>query len=342
MALSNHKAPWFNQLDGFGNMALWQKGILKIASVGAIRDSVGDAIGLKPLKQKYVPSETAEDAIAQAADLARQGFRTTLHHLCADLKSSKAIGESRAEIQAVLSGLNAEAIDVCVTFGLRQIGFGLSTDAAKRNVLLLADRFIQEATGQTANYAKRRKLIGNRDGFDPESLGPRRHFMTVAVEDIHHYQGSLELHRTLSRHGALTAVTVYACLERARVDTMALISSRSMIRLENGSCDDPKLEPVGSKAEVEENFMSLARLLLCDESKINNAFPIFATTNEEQIEELEDTISVEGWEKGSYEFELPYGVKTEMAEDLLARGHDVRLSLPFGKVWWPYVDQLIS
>ncbi|MCW9034102.1 MAG: hypothetical protein OQJ97_07765 [Rhodospirillales bacterium] len=310
-----------------------------MASVGVLRDSIGDSFGLKDLRKKYVPAETSEDVIEIVVDLASRGYRSSLHHLCDDLESSKAIGESRTEIQTAMGELNSGAMDICLAFGMRQAGFSLSQAAAKRNAVLMADRFIQEMKAEIDHYETRRQLCIKVKGFDPEDLGPRRHFMMIDIEDLSHVQGALEVQRGLNRHGAPTGITVYACLERARADAMLLIASRSVIRLTPGECKDPKLGAMTSQDDVDSNFLGLAGLLLCDEAKINNIYPIFSVLDEELIEGVESILLQEEWEKGSYEFELPYGVKTDLASRLLDKGHRVRLRIPFGNMWWPYVEK---
>ncbi len=323
-------------------MALWQKGIIKMASVGAFRDSVGDSFGLKDLREKYVPAETAEDAAQIVVQLAAQGFRSSLHHLCSNLESSKAIGESRSEIQTAMGELNSAAMDICLVFGMRQAGFSLSQEAARRNAVLIADRFIQEATTEEEHYETRRQLCIKLKGLDPEKLGPRRHFMMIDIEDLSHVQGAMEIQRGLMKHGAQTGVTVYACLERARADAMALISSRSIIRLEAGEGRESKSGVLSSQDEIDSNFLGLSGLLLCDEAKINNIYPIFATLDDDLIEGIESILLQEEWEKGSYEFELPYGVRSALAERLKEAGHTVRIRVPFGEMWWPYVEKAVA
>ncbi|HEX6887768.1 MAG TPA: proline dehydrogenase family protein [Candidatus Nanopelagicales bacterium] len=50
----------------------------------------------------------------------------------------------------------------------------------------------------------------------------------------------------------------------------------------------------------------------------------------------------QGWPEDGVETEMLYGVRPVLQADLVASGHRLRLYLPYGKSWFPYVIRRVG
>ena len=61
-----------------------------------------------------------------------------------------------------------------------------------------------------------------------------------------------------------------------------------------------------------------------------------ATHDERLIEKTKEFAQQNNIPKGSFEFQLLYGIRTELRDKLIKEGYNVRIYIPFGRQWYPY------
>lgn len=311
-----------NLMIGLGDAPLLGRMVRKSAAVRALRD-------------RYVAGRDATMAGGRAAELAERGMIATLRHLNAAFKEATAVGEGVAEIVGAIEAL-AEAgsiVTVSVLFSPLQIGYGLGEDIGRRNIGTIAERFARALALRRDNDAKARK-----PGDTPPAA--LRHRLLLEPEGYRDVARMLELQGHFGRAGLAMGATVQACLARSQQDAMTLISERAIIRLVKGVCAEAKVEAYREEAEIAQNYNALAALLLSDESRLNDAYPIFVIDDPKQVDGIEPLFAAHDWEPGSYEFELMLGRHDELARRLILAGHRVSVRAPFGAAWWPYVAAL--
>jgi len=88
---------------------------------------------------------------------------------------------------------------------------------------------------------------------------------------------------------------------------------------------DPGADGVGDPAAVDAAYLALAGTLLA------STVPVAFGTHDERILTLLAERS-----RGRAEAQLLYGVRSDLAERLLAAGWRVRIYTPYGPDWWPY------
>lgn len=312
--------------------------LLKMAELPGVGKLLGGAFGMRRLRKKFIPAETAEEAVQVAVDLCGDGYRAGLLHLCDDVTDSNAIGESRAEVISSMNMLNEAGLDIVIYEGIRQLGFGAFQDVAKRNLTTIADRLMREASDQTANYETRLNLARKRSDVDPDALGARRHHLVLEAEDMGVIRGLVGLHSYLARNAVSVVASVYAAMESSEQDLMALISERANVRLCMTTIEHKDAE-VYTADTIPGNYEVLVETLLSEESLINGVFPVFQVVDETSVAIVEKYLDRDDWEYGSYEFELPYGLGNGLAESLKNDGHQVRILVPYGKEWLTYAER---
>jgi len=98
-----------------------------------------------------------------------------------------------------------------------------------------------------------------------------------------------------------------------------------------GAYKEPPTVAFQQKAEVDESFRRLMRLLL-----ENGTYPAIATHDERLIEETRAFAAERKLGRDRFEFQMLYGIRRDLQASLVAAGYPVRIYLPFGRQWFPY------
>jgi proline dehydrogenase len=77
-------------------------------------------------------------------------------------------------------------------------------------------------------------------------------------------------------------------------------------------------------------------LMLDDDALQNCDYLGFATNDEQMIEATKIFAQKNGVAKNEYEFQMLYGIKREIQNELVDLGYQVRIYVPYGTAWYPY------
>ena len=67
-----------------------------------------------------------------------------------------------------------------------------------------------------------------------------------------------------------------------------------------------------------------------------------ATHDESIVALLKDHAAKSGKEKGSYEWQMLYGIRRDLQDALASEGHLVRVYIPYGSEWYPYFSRRLA
>jgi proline dehydrogenase len=124
--------------------------------------------------------------------------------------------------------------------------------------------------------------------------------------------------------GRPVGAVVQANMQRSGADLERLIAAGIPVRLVKGAYD-PGAEGVGDIEAVNAAYLALAERLIATNLPI-----AFGTHDDRIISKLGAAAQTRG------EIQLLYGVRSELAERLVANGWRVRIYTPYGPDWWPY------
>lgn len=83
--------------------------------------------------------------------------------------------------------------------------------------------------------------------------------------------------------------------------------------------------------DIRDNFFKQSRRLLKEGFQ-----PAIATHDETLIREILAFIKAESIPTGTFFFEMLYGVRRDLQDDLRNKGYRMRIYVPYGKSWLPY------
>jgi proline dehydrogenase len=158
----------------------------------------------------------------------------------------------------------------------------------------------------------------------------RLNLMMLDMEDLTLVEPTLRLHRELLALGLPAGITLQARLRRTPEDLGPLLGQATAVRLVKGAFPlGPEFEHQGGRA-VSAAYLALATRMLTPEAREAGLRPVFATHDEALVRHIAAMARSAGWAPDQFEFEMLFGVQTDLQRRLRSEGFSVRAHLPFG------------
>jgi proline dehydrogenase len=234
--------------------------------------------------------------------------------------------------EAVAAALEMKSRRFTVTLDrLGEASAGAKADAYAADAARLLEA--QAAAGLEPNVSVKLTAVGLAEGSAPAAARLERILATAervkgfVRVDAEHGESLDALHEiVMASHtaGRPVGTVLQANMRRSGADLARLTAAGVPIRLVKGAYD-PGEEGVGDPAAVDAAYLSLASTLLA------TSVPVAFGTHDEQI-----LAQLAARSRGRAEAQLLYGVRSDLADRLLAAGWRVRIYTPYGPDWWPY------
>ena len=164
----------------------------------------------------------------------------------------------------------------------------------------------------------------------------------IDMEDYGQNLATIEHYGRLAARGYPVALTLQAYLRKTEADLRQVVDAGGMVRLVKGAFAAGTELAFTSQAEIKENYRRLIMLMFSQHAKERGFYPVVAT-HDHRLQDLAiETARANGWRQGSYEFEMLYGTRNDLAHRRAREGERIRLYLPFGTDWWPYAVRRIG
>jgi proline dehydrogenase len=282
--------------------------VLHITQQPLFRRLVADSQAARRLSKRWVPGETIDAALAAVKELNGVGISATLDHLGENVASEAEAHEAAGVYLQMLDEIHQRNLDCNVSVKLTQMGLDLSPDLCRTNLTAILQRAATKGT-----FAR----------VDME--GSEYTDRTLAVVR--------EMHRTFPNVGAV----IQACLRRSDHDVTALIEERIRIRLCKGAYQEPPSVAYQQKADVDRNYVRLSQELLT-----SGIYHGIATHDPRMIQAALDHAARHHLPPSAFEFQMLYGIRRDLQRQLRAQGWNVRVYIPFGSHWFPYLTRRLA
>jgi proline dehydrogenase len=272
----------------------------------AERSSIG-----KRMSRRFVAGMEVEDALIAAAATNAAGMSVSVDNLGENVTDAAEARESAALYHQLLDQIAARGLDANVSVKLTHMG--LDVDPA------LAVDIVNELVAHAVR-------IGN--------------FVRVDMEGSPHTQKTLDLVRTIhgkpGNRGRVGAV-LQSYLRRTLKDAEELCAEGIRIRLCKGAYKEPAEIAYQDKSEVDETFMRVTRVLLQ-----SGVYHGIATHDPNMIAQTVGFAREKGIAPSSFEFQMLYGIRRDLQEQLVRDGWRMRVYIPFGREWYPYLMRRLA
>jgi proline dehydrogenase len=137
--------------------------------------------------------------------------------------------------------------------------------------------------------------------------------------------------KRIRARSAAVGTVIQAYLYRSEDDIRDLLAYSCRIRLCKGAYKEPAEVAFERKRDVDANFVRLMRVLLS-----SGLYHAIATHDPRMIAETIRWAAASKITKDSFEFQMLYGVRTDLQRRLVRDGYRIRIYIPYGRDWFPY------
>jgi len=259
---------------------------------------------------RFVAGETVDSALAALRDLNVAHTSASLDLLGESVHKPEEARAARDIYLQLLDRIHAAAADSNVSVKLTQMGLDIDERLCVENI---------------------RAIIGRA-----KQLGS---FVRIDMEGSAYTQRTLDLfiHTFYPEFGNATGAVVQSYLRRTAADVDALIALGARVRLCKGAYNEPDDVAFPDKRDVDANYVACMERLLD-----RGNYPGLATHDERLITHAKAFAKGRGIEPSRFEFQMLYGVRRDLQHELRAAGYNLRVYVPFGGHWYPYLMRRLA
>ena len=267
--------------------------------------------------RRFVAGETDAAALQAVGTLNQAGMLATLDLLGEHTENEAAANEARLKIQQLLTRIAQSGLRASVSIKLTQIGLKLDETLCARQLKSI----LEEAAAHGL-------------------------FVRIDMEESACVDGTLRLFRQMLLEGFKNVgIVIQAALYRSDDDVLALLQDKARIRLVKGAYMEPPDVAFPRKADVDAAFDRLTDFMLhssasADLERGKDAvwppLAAIATHDEKRIDFVTQHAAEIDLPKDRFEFQMLYGIRTDLQRKLAEQGYGVRVYVPFGSEWYPY------
>jgi len=272
----------------------------------------------RKMSARFVAGEKLTDAIRVIKDLNAKGIHATLDHLGEHTATAEDSRSATRDILQALDAIQESGVRANVSVKLTQ--FGLIVDPK-----LCADN-LAAIVARAASY---------------------NNFVRVDMEDSPVTQITLDIMREMLQRGYdNVGIVIQAYLYRSEADIRQLIQDCYTVRLCKGAYKEPAKVAFPKKKDVDANYDKLAAMLIdgakekgCPTATDDGRFPPvpgLATHDARRVEFAKAYARKIGLPQEAIEFQMLYGIRRELQDQLASEGYPVRVYVPYGTEWYPY------
>ena len=254
---------------------------------------------------RFVAGETIEEAVKAARDLQATGITPSLDLLGESVRVEAEAVAARDQYLAMLDQMARQGVEVNVSVKLTQMGLDISEDLCYVNMSRILD--------------KAREFGG---------------FVRLDMESSEYTQRTLDFfsQRLFGTYGHHCGVVIQSALRRSERDIGDLIAMRARVRLCKGAYLEPPEVAFPAKADVDRNYVLLMERLLTQGN-----YPGIATHDETILSHARQFVRRQNIGADRFEFQMLYGVRRDLQARLRQTGYNMRVYIPFGTQWYPYL-----
>jgi proline dehydrogenase len=284
--------------------------LLQMSKSDRVRHLVETAPVSRSVVARYVAGAGAADGVRAAGELVASGRLVTLDHLgedTLDLAQAQATTDAYLKLLQQLSDAGLTQDNRAeVSVKLSAVGQALPGDGER--VALDHAREICRAAGEAGTT------------------------VTLDMEDHTTTDSTLSILRELRADFPWVGAVVQAYLHRTEADCRDLATEGSRVRLCKGAYDEPESVAYQSNRDVDASYVRCLRVLM-----EGPGYPMVATHHPTLIDIASALVIQNNRPKGSYEFQMLYGIRPDEQRRLAAEGEKMRVYVPYGDQWYGYL-----
>lgn len=248
-----------------------------------------------------IAGETIDDAMNTVRELNAKGLSGTVDHLGEFVYTKEEAEESANYCIRTLEAIAESGVDCNLSLKLTSLGLDVDRNLCRDNMLAILEK--------------------------ADQLGGI--FVRIDMEDYSHLDATLELLHELRRSYTNVGTAIQSYLYRAEKDVERLKGTN--IRLIKGAYKESPEVAYQKQEDVDANYIKIIKRHMK-----NSSYAAVATHDHNVIAEIKKFAEENNIPRDQFEFQMLYGFRTDMQEEIVAEGYKMRIYIPFGEDWYGY------
>jgi len=264
----------------------------------------------KRMASRFVAGETVEEAMGAVRALNARGITASLDLLGESVHREEEARGTAAAYLDILDRIRKERLDANVSLKLTAMGLDVSEELCVANMHLVLER-----------------------ARDYDS------FVRIDMESSQYTERTMHMfeHRLYPSYPKNVGIVLQSYLRRTAADVDKANRLKCRVRICKGAYQEPASVAFPDKRDVDENYKRCMHALMSDGN-----YPGLATHDERIIADAKRFAADRGIAAERFEFQMLYGVRRDLQEQLVREGYRMRVYVPFGTQWYPYLMRRLA
>jgi proline dehydrogenase len=261
------------------------------------------------MARRFVPGETVDELVEAIVEANRAGLAATANYLGESVHDEPSAEKAADAYLRLLDAIYQRQLRAGISVKFTQLGQDIS------------DAFLARNLGRVLERARE-----------------TRTFIRFDMEGSDYTQRTLDAFERLWEEGWRDiGVVLQSYMKRSAGDVVRMNELGAQVRLCKGAYAEPPSVAYQTHEEVDGNFVELMKMLLDGGHR-----PGIATHDDAMIQATVDYAVARGVKPSRFEFQMLHGVRRDLQEKLVRDGWNVRVYVPFGEQWYPYLMRRLA
>ncbi|MFO0093124.1 MAG: proline dehydrogenase family protein, partial [Gemmatimonadaceae bacterium] len=284
--------------------------LLYLSRQQGVFDFVKNVGFARKMASRFVAGETISTAVEAVAQLTAKGISASLDLLGESVHSEAEARATGRQYLEILDRIHERKLDANVSVKLTALGQDISDD--------LGVEVVREVIARAKQYDRFVRLDMESSAYTDRTLDT---FEQRLYPDFRDHVG----------------IVLQSALRRTLDDVDRANRLQCRVRLCKGAYLEPADVAFPEKADVDRNYVVAMHRLM-----EHGRYPGIATHDEAIIAEAKRFAQERGIASDRFEFQMLYGVRRDLQEQIVKEGYRMRVYVPFGSQWYPYLMRRLA
>lgn len=258
--------------------------------------------------KRFMPGERLDDALEAADQLQRQdGMSAIFTRLGENVTDASEADEVATHYLEAYDRIAQRGLHAQISVKLTQLGLDIDPVRCREHVQRLAVRAAQNGS-----------------------------MLWIDMEQHPYVDATLELYHAVLAEHRNVGVCLQSYLYRTAKDLQAIIEAGGGVRLVKGAYKEPASVAYPKKADVDANYLTLAKTMLGSEARQRGLRAVFGTHDVAIIDAIQQYAKTGGMANDGFEFALLYGIQRGVQRQIVRDGFILRVLISYGDYWFPW------
>jgi proline dehydrogenase len=262
--------------------------------------------------RRFVAGETLAEALTASQELCAQGRTVSLNHLGENVSTESAARDVCGSYIQMTEEMHARQLSGNISIKLTQLGLDFDKDLCR---------------DLARSIARRAAKLGRTIEMD--------------MEGSVYTDATLNIFESVQRECGNAGVAIQAYLRRTENDLRRLAPLKPKIRLVKGAYREPRAIAFQGKPQVDASYKRLITQLM-EGAALGSFLPAIASHDPMMVDHAEREVVRLKLPREKYEFQMIYGIRRDLQQQVHAAGHTLQVYVPFGTDWCPYFMRRLS